>query len=160
MFRNFQTYVDVNGVQFETVTDQVWHVPRKSLRQKLLGIFKPYYEHRVPSISIQLGIRITNNTHKPLRFNFYSFFFSVPELIGRDGQVPLGGYSMRPEGISNSDLPLIGTGETTSFLLNAVIFWHWGNQFGLSIASNDRSSFWFLQPLELGVYQLRFNYSN
>lgn len=153
--------LSVNGVQIETVTERVWHLPRKSLRLKFLNVFKGYYEiykHPAPSIPVQLGIRITNNTQKPLRFNLQHLL--IPEIIGTDGQVPPGGYCIRAGGTSETDLPLIGIGETAIFWLDAVIFWHWGNQFGLRIAAYEPSCFWFLQPLKLGVYQLRFTYSN
>ncbi|WP_141699874.1 hypothetical protein [Nostoc sp. KVJ20] len=69
--------VEVDGIQFETlVPERMLCLPKKNLIQKLLsnlefllpippGYFSPKY-------SVQIGIRITNNTLTPLRGCFKS----------------------------------------------------------------------------------------
>ncbi|MDZ8137155.1 MAG: hypothetical protein RM049_17920 [Nostoc sp. DedQUE04] len=154
--------VEVDGVRFETlVPERILCLPKQNLVQKLLsflefllpmplGYFSPKY-------SVQIGIRITNNTSTPFRFSFYFTFF--PELVNANGPIPLEGGWISLLSSLESDYPLAMPGESLTFFPNIEIFWIWGNQFGISIPSANGGK-WFFQPLKLGNYQFRFIYNN
>lgn len=135
-----------NDLHFEIITDQIWRVPRKNLFVKCLNIFKHYYDHPKPSVPVRIGIKIINNTDKPLRFNFSKFL--IPELTNSSNQVPVEGFCIRLEGGSAKEFPLLGTGETTSFMLDSVIFWDWSDKFGLHVIAND-GFFWFFATTQI-----------
>ncbi|MBW4648360.1 MAG: hypothetical protein KME06_06625 [Kastovskya adunca ATA6-11-RM4] len=154
--------VEVDGIRFETVVpERVLSIPKKNVVQKLLYVLQclspTLPQHPYPSVSVQIGLRITNNTSTPLRFSFY--FTLSPELIGVDGQIPLEGGWFSTTAPIESDFPSIMAGESATFFPDARIFWLWGNQFGLSLATGNGGTVSF-QPLKLGTYQFRFTYNN
>ncbi|MHC0063647.1 hypothetical protein ACWATR_12065 [Nostoc sp. UIC 10890] len=154
--------VEVNGIRFETlVPERMLCLPKKNLIQKLLsnlefllpippGYFSPKY-------SVQIGIRITNNTLTPIRFSFYFTLF--PELVNAHGQIPFEGGWIRASASLESDYPLAMPGESVTYFPEIKFFGTWGNRFGLSVASGD-SGTWFFQPLKSDNYQFRFLYNN
>lgn len=114
------------------------------------GYFSPKY-------SVQIGIRITNNTLTPLRFSFYFTLF--PELVNAHRPIPLGGGWISLSSPLESDYPLAMPGESLTFFPNIEIFWIWGNQFGISIPSGNGGE-WIFHPVKPGNYQFRFLYNN
>ncbi|MDZ8262815.1 hypothetical protein [Nostoc sp. ChiQUE01b] len=154
--------VEVDGVRFETlVPEQMLYLPKKNLVQRLLsnlefllpvppGYFSPKY-------SVQIGIRITNNTSTPLRFSFYFTLF--PELVNTYGQIPLEGGWISLSSPLESDYPFAMPGESLTFFPNIEIFWIWGNQFGISILSGNGGK-WIFHTVKPGNYQFRFIYKN
>lgn len=154
--------IEVNGVRFEILLpERMLSLPKKNLVQKLLRILKSALP--IPSgdfsykQSVQIGIRITNNTSIPVRFSFYFTLF--PELVNAEGQVPLEGGWISPSAPLESDFPLAMPGESLTFFPNVEIFWIWGNRFGLSVAAGNGGE-WIFQPLKPGIYQFRFTYNN
>ncbi|MFS0515739.1 hypothetical protein ACEYW6_13640 [Nostoc sp. UIC 10607] len=133
---------------------------KKNLVQKLLSILEfllpitPGYFS--PKYSVNLGIRITNNTSNPLRFSFYFTLF--PELVNAYGRIPFEGGWISLLSSLESDYLLAIPGKSLTFFPDIEIFWIWGNRFGLSITSGD-SGTWFFQPLKPGNYQFRFIYN-
>ncbi|WP_322732451.1 hypothetical protein [Nostoc sp. ChiQUE01b] len=154
--------VEVDGVRFETlVPERMLCLPKKNLVQRLLsnlefllpvppGYFSPKY-------SVQIGIRIINNTSTPLRFSFY--FTILPELVNAYGPIPLEGGWIRASASLESDYPLAMPGESVTYFPEIKFFGTWGNRFGLSITSGD-SGTWFFQSLKPGNYQFRFIYNS
>lgn len=159
---NETNFSEVNGVRFETIVPKrVLTLPKKDLIQKLSELGKYLSTpplHPSPGYPVSIGIRITNNSDRPLYFSFNLALF--PELIRAEtGEVvELSGGWISLAGALESDLPLTMPGESTSFVLDAKICWLCGINYGLStIISGGQFVF---QPLDLGWYQLRFIYEN
>jgi hypothetical protein len=152
--------VEVDGISFETVVPTRGLVlPQLTLVQKILHILlSPISsEFRFSSDSVQIGIRMTNNTDTPVQFSFHYTLF--PEMIGVDGQVPVGGGWIRLEGPRESDLRLAMPGESVTFFPEAKIFWVKHDHLGISIATGNGGSYVFA-PFKLGTYKFRFKYQN
>jgi hypothetical protein len=152
--------VEVDGVSFETVVPTGGLVvPKLTLVQKLLHILlSPIsIEFWFPIDSVQIGIRITNNTDTPVQFSFYYTLF--PEMVGVDGQVPVGGGWIRVEEPQESDFRLAMPGKSITFFPEAKIFWVKHDQLGISMATGNGGSYVFA-PFKLGTYKFRFKYQN
>ncbi len=152
--------VEVDGIRFETIVpEQMLNIPKKNLMLKLLHFLKMLLlpEPYPLRASVQLGIRITNNTYKPVRFNF--FLALIPELMRANGQIPFEGGWIRPAPPLESYFPSINPGESITFFPAAEFFSIWGNQFGLSIATGISGRLIF-QNLKLEAYKFRFIYNN
>ncbi|MEH2156354.1 hypothetical protein [Nostoc sp.] len=154
--------IEVDGVRFETlVPERMLCLPKKNLLQKILSILEfllpipPGYFS--PKYSVQLGIRITNNTSTPLRFSFYFTLF--PELVNAHGRIPFEGGWISPLSSLESDYLLTIPGESLTFFPDIEIFGIWGNRLGISIPTGNGGT-WFFQPLKPGNYQFRFIYNN
>jgi hypothetical protein len=136
--------VEVDGIRFETL------MPERTLNVPLT---QPN-----ASISVQIGICITNQTAIPIRFNLFATL--IPRLMGADGQAIHGGRSrlgtIRP---LESDFPLAMPGECVTFFPYAKLLRHKDNQFTLSIAAGD-GSIWTFEALKPNTYQIQLTYNN
>ncbi len=136
--------VEVDGIHFETL------VPERMLNL-------PDKKHRI-EIPVQLGIRITNNTSNPVRFNFFNTL--IPQLIGVDGQAHLRRYFRRgTKRPLESDFPLVMPGENVTFFPYTSLSWKKCDQFTLNIAFGD-GGFWNFEYLKAGIYGIHFMYKN
>ncbi|MEA5601861.1 hypothetical protein [Nostoc sp. UHCC 0252] len=143
--------VEVDNVRFETVAStRVLTIPEAKR-----GVFT----------SVQLGIRITNNTQKPFYFssNVYSMF---PEMIAPDGQVLVTGlHSERINPPIESDYMLVASEKSVTFVCDAFLFWIQNRKkkrdqklnFNIPFPSDDIYAF---RPVYPGLYQFRFKYRN
>ncbi|MBW4648361.1 MAG: hypothetical protein KME06_06630 [Kastovskya adunca ATA6-11-RM4] len=154
--------VEVDGIEFETVLpEQVLSVPKKNVVQKLLYVLQclspTLPQHPSPSVSVQIGLRITNNTSIPYNFRFFQTW--IPELVGAKGQIEFDASWFRPGFLRDSDFLFIMPGESKVFFPDSQIYEIWGNQFSLNMAIDSERTLTF-KPLRLGIYQFRFIYSN
>lgn len=159
---NNKNAVEVDGIRFETIVpEQTLLLPRKNIVRKIISILEsllPIPPRHLPSkCSVQIGIRITNNTSIPQRFSFYFTLF--PELVNTNGPVSLEGGWISLLSPTKSDYSIVMPGDSFTLFPNIEIFWIWGNRFGLSIASGNGGT-WIFQPLKPGNYQFRFIYEN
>jgi len=136
--------VEVDGIRFETfIPEPLLTLPNKSDNS---------YQ------SVQIGIRITNNTLTPFYFSFYGTF--IPDLVMPDGEVKGGGYAndwMR--GPEESDFLLVTPGKSLTFFPDIDLFWSNHSQFSLGVSSGYGGSCSF-DSLKPGIYHLRFLYGN
>lgn len=154
--------VEFNGCSFETlVSEKIITLPRKNIIEKFkyfirrLSPLTPFHEP-APGVSVQFGIAITNQTSKPLHFQFDGYL--IPELFQENERILWGGFSLRPEA-GLWELRLVMPGEKTIFFRDLNLFWSWGNQYALSLRVDGASHFisYFLSP---GKYQVQFFYSH
>ena len=136
--------IEVDGIRFETT------LPKTvlSLPEKKDGV----------ETSVQIGIRIINNSNTDFYFNFYSTL--IPELITPNGQIVEKHYT------SNflktrllSDVLLAVPEKGVTFFPNAKLLWKNDDQFRLKIAAGD-GGYWIFDNLKAGRYLLRLIYSN
>jgi len=136
--------LEVDGIRFETfIPEPLLTLPNPSDNS---------YQ------SVQIGMRITNNTLTPFHFSFYGTF--TPELVMPDGQVKWSDYAtdwMR--GPEESDFLLVTPGKSVTFFPDIGLFWTNHSQFSLGISSGygGYCSFDGLKP---GIYHFRFLYGN
>ncbi|MBW4663795.1 MAG: hypothetical protein KME01_06265 [Chroococcus sp. CMT-3BRIN-NPC107] len=75
-------------------------------------------------VSLQLGIRVTNNTSSHFRFCFYNGFCLLPNILDANKQVIFRGYdcdrSIEP---FTSDLLLVLPGEDLIFYPEVFLYW-------------------------------------
>ena len=141
---NDSNAVEVDGINFETI------VPESVLTV-------PVYQKET-NITVNFGIRVTNNTFIPWRFNFYRAI--TPELVEADGQVVQPVFlrirRLKPK---ETDFPLVMPGESVTFFPDAKLLWSKHDRLRLSIAkgSGGRWNFYVFNP---GTYQFRFTYKN
>jgi len=71
---NENNFIEVDGIRFETVVPKrVLTLPKKNLIQKLSDLGKHLLKpplHPSPGYPVEIGIRITNNSDRPLYFSF------------------------------------------------------------------------------------------
>jgi len=136
--------VEVDGIRFETfIPEPLLILPNKSDNS---------YQ------SVQIGMRITNNTLTPFHFSFCGSFY--PELVMPDGQVKRRGYGndwMRA--LEESDFLLVTPGTSLTFFPDISLFWTNHSQFSLGVSSGYGGSCSFDQ-LKPGIYHFRFQYYN
>ena len=135
--------VEAGGIRFEIlVPDLVWLIPEN----------RPNAE-----TSVQIGIRITNNTSTPLRFTRYNTLY--PEIVRPDGQVLQSGKNGEsPFKVRASDCPLVQSGESVTFFVNGSLSWK-DNQLQLNVFDGFGYS-WQFHPLAPGMNQVRFRYQS
>ncbi|OKH21335.1 hypothetical protein NIES593_16185 [Hydrococcus rivularis NIES-593] len=144
-----QNSIEVNGVLFETLVPQP------------IVTIPPYGEET----SVQFGVRITNLTNTPYRFDLQLFF---PELLNSHQRLILSGINRNTSTlIQDSDIPLIIPRKSVKFLIAVKLIWlHQkflrlrGEMYGGILdfyEIYERGNLYNLHP---GKYQIRFNYEN
>ncbi|MBD2511731.1 hypothetical protein H6G91_31575 [Nostoc muscorum FACHB-395] len=134
--------IEVNDVQFQIeMPEPVLHIPAYLPGAKT---------------SIKLGIRATNNTSTPLRFERLNAL--IPILMEDDGKV------LEPDGDMmrlwvSEGLPYYSAmpGESAFFVLDSKLSRNFFNQLQLAIP-NEAGGFWYFRNLKLGKYKLQFMY--
>ncbi len=139
-----QNVVEKDGVRFEIlVPEREWLIP-----ENRDGVRTP----------IKLGLRITNETNKPLRFTRFDTLY--PEMTGPDGKPlqPSGGRNVTLP-MKESDCPLVKPGDGVTFAIDAHLFWQGGKlRFG---GSDGFGGIWgFADEFKPGRYRLRIGYTN
>ena len=80
---NEKNFIEVNDIRFETlVPKRVLTLSKRNLIQKLSDLGKHLLKPSLPPspvYPVEIGIRITNNSDRPLYFSFYMALF--PEII-------------------------------------------------------------------------------
>ncbi|MBE9096045.1 hypothetical protein [Tychonema sp. LEGE 07203] len=136
--------VEVDGIRFETfIPEQLLTLPHKSDNS---------YQ------SVQIGMRMTNNTPTPFYFSFYGSFY--PELVTPDGEVKRKAYGndwMR--GPEESDFLLVTPGKSLAFFPDISLFWTNHSQFSLGVSSGY-GGYCSFDQLKAGIYHFRFQYYN
>ena len=136
--------VEVDGIRFETfIPESLLTVPKNK---------------RKAGNSVQIGLRITNNTPTPFYFSFYSTY--TPDLVRPDGQVKRGEYNtdwMR--GPEESDFLLVPPEKSTTFFPSITLSWKNPDKFSLLVYSGF-GGWCHFGELKPGIYQLRFRYEN
>ncbi|WP_083625002.1 hypothetical protein [Planktothrix serta] len=135
--------VEVDGIRFESL-----------IPQRVLTIPPNRPDAQIP---VQLGLRITNQSQKPVRFTRYDTLF--PLLLEPNGQrLQLGGGRNWSASPGVSDCPLLQPQESVTFFLDARLFWQdnllrleWADGFG---------GIWFFDDLKPGTYRIALGYSN
>ncbi|MEG4288498.1 hypothetical protein Q5692_04320 [Microcoleus sp. C2C3] len=136
--------VEVDGISFETVIPE----PLLTLPNKSESSYQ----------SVEIGIRIANNTLTPFHFLFCASF--SPELVRPEGQVKWSGYAtdwMRA--IEESDFLLVTPGKSVTFFPGISLFWTNHSQFSLIVSSGNGGAGSF-DELKPGIYHFRFKYYN
>lgn len=146
--------VEIDGIRFETIVlNRVLSIPEKKSKKVLKSPQETFCNE---GISVEIGIRISNNTENPLHFSFYAT--CVPELISADGQIQaMGGGSDGYVFPTESDFPLIMPGKCLTFFPEAIILCLRGNLLRLVFKSGS-GGYWWFDNLTYGIYQFRFRY--
>lgn len=145
---NYST-VEVNGICFETF-----------MPERVLTI--PPMDFRAVHPTIQLGIRITNNTSSRFRFTFNTNL--VPEMVGPDGQFLNTGYVCeRIVWPQESDFILAMPGEAVTLIPKTQFGWvrnpkRKRDRWLRLVIILKGSEFYFFKLLNPGEYRIRFNY--
>lgn len=135
--------VEKDGVHFEVLApDRTWPIPKNQP-----GIQAP----------VNLGLRISNKTNKPLRFSRFDTLWV--EMVRPDGKsLRRGGGRDGTFGKVEADCPLVKPGESVTFIIDAALFWQ-GNELRLS-GSDGFGGLWLLHDLKPGPYKVRVRYQN
>jgi RNA polymerase sigma factor (sigma-70 family) len=135
--------VEKDGARFEIlVPEHAWSLPEKPGGKT----------------SIKLRLRISNRTDKPLRFSRFDTLF--PEAVGPNGNaLTRSGGRDHTRPMMESDCPLVQPGDSTTFDIDAHLFWQAGKlRFG---GSDGFGGIWgFADEFKLGQYRLRIWYHN
>ncbi|WP_293125103.1 hypothetical protein [Microcoleus sp. bin38.metabat.b11b12b14.051] len=136
--------VEVDGIRFETfIPEPLLTVPNKSDNS---------YQ------SVQIGMRITNNTLTSFYFSFYGSF--APSLVIPDGQILRGGYiSDWMRGPEESDFLLVTPGQSVTFFPDIDLCWRKWDQLSLGVSDGSGGA-WSFNELKPGIYHFRFRYEN
>lgn len=155
-------FTEVDGIRFETlVPKRVLVLPKRDLIEKMSYIKRHLFTssgHPSPGYPVQIGIRITNNSDRPLNFKFHLELF--PEFFKEKNGEPIefeGGWFHLDMPLE-SHFRLTMPGESTSFFLDAKICWLCGKNYGISIGLYG--SVFVFEPLRPGRYHLRLIYDN
>jgi RNA polymerase sigma factor (sigma-70 family) len=136
--------VEKDGVAFELVVpERTWVIPDNKPGQKT---------------HIKLGLRITNKTDKPQRFNGYDALF--PEMTGRGGKALRreGGEVLRSRPPREADFPLVLPGQSVTFDLDAALVWEQGSP--RFVVSGRHGGRWYFDGLHADRYLVRIHYEN
>ncbi|MBW4557949.1 MAG: hypothetical protein KME59_18845 [Trichormus sp. ATA11-4-KO1] len=137
--------VEVDGIYFETVVpEQIWNISLSQLSDT--------------SSSVQIQLRITNNTSISQRF--CSFTTLIPALMGADGCIlgqNLGGGSHGWVGARESDYLLVEPGKSVTFFVSAYVERQRNGLLNL-IVDGTGYGYWLFNGLELGTYLVRLTY--
>jgi hypothetical protein len=138
---NDSNYVEVDGISVETlVPEQIVYFPK-------------YGEET----SLKLGVRITNKTSTPYRFDLPNFY---PIILNPDREPMAISLNLnRTREVEDSDIPLIMPRESLDFLMDVKLSWYVENYPMLSgsYSYNCTWIFWISKP---GKYQIGFKYRN
>lgn len=137
--------VEVDGICFETV------VAESTVQVSGAEPDSPIY--------VEFGMKITNNTLDPVRFNLFNSL--IPQLIRSDGYQVRSALFYRMEiKPKESHFPLVMPATSSSFLPFSIQFtWEKDNQLYLGIHAIDGGS-WSFGNLNLGKYYIQFAYRN
>ncbi|WP_377473714.1 MAG: hypothetical protein P2A85_15875 [Microcoleus anatoxicus] len=134
--------VEVDGIRFETfIPEPLLTLPNKNDNS---------YQ------SVQIGMRITNNTPTPFYFSIYGSFY--PYLVMPDGEVKRGAYGNDwIRGPEEFDFPLVTPGKSLTFFPDTHLFWTNHRQFSLGV-SDGGGGYCAFEQLKPGIYHFRFQY--
>ena len=137
--------VEVDDIRFETfIPEPLLTVPNQ--RRNTIN-------------SVQIGMRIINNTPTPFYFSFYGTF--TPDLVTPDGEVQRGDFSISDwmRGPEESDFLLVKPGKSLTFFPGLHLSWRKPDKFSLLVHSGYGGLCHF-DSLKPGIYHLRFRYEN
>lgn len=138
---NNSSGIEVDGIYFETlVSERKYNLP-------IFGEETP----------IKFGARITNNSSTPYRFELPQF---VPEILNPHGKPMERSFGRNATRfVEESDIPLIMSGESLEYWMDAKFKWYSKNCIQLtgSALYGGILSFYNLKPTK---YQIRMKYVN
>jgi hypothetical protein len=138
---NNKNAVEVDGIRFETI------VPERSYRL-------PKYGEETP---IQFGVRITNQTSTPYRFDLPQFF---PEILNSHGKPLHMSFAQNAtRKVEETDILLIMPGESFEFLKDAKFSWYNRDCIVLK-GFAFYGGIWSFYNFKPGKYQIRLTYEN
>ncbi|TAE59768.1 MAG: hypothetical protein EAZ76_05685 [Nostocales cyanobacterium] len=140
---NNKNAVEVDDIRFETI------VPEGSYRLPKYGDGE--------ETPIQFGVRITNQTSTPYRFELPLF---VPEILNPHGNPLHMNFARNATwAVNELDIPLIMPGESFKYLMDAKFIWYSKNCIELTgyILYGGVFNFYNFKP---GKYQIHFKYKN
>ncbi|MUG93752.1 hypothetical protein F7734_15535 [Scytonema sp. UIC 10036] len=138
---NSSNAIEVDGIRFETL------VPEQT-------VYLPKYGEETP---IQFGVRITNQTSTPYRFDLPHV---LPEMLDPQGhtmQMDLNKNATRE--VEEFDIPLIIPGKSLDFLMNAKFSWYNKNCLRL-LGNASYGGIWIFWNFKPSKYQVRFTYES
>jgi hypothetical protein len=133
--------VEVDGIRFETV------VPERSYRL-------PKYGEETP---MKFGVRITNKTLIPYRFDLPKFFPEILNPHGKPLQMSFAQNATRK--VEETDIPLIMPGESFEFLKDAKFSWYSRDCIVLK-GFAFYGGIWSFYNFKPTKYQIRLAYKN
>lgn len=138
---NNPNVIEVDGIWFETL------MPEEV-------VYLPNFGEETP---VQFGVRITNHTSNPYRFDLPFFWPEILNSYGESIQI-YSGKNASTE-VEETDIPLIMPRDSLDFLINAKFSWYSRNCIRLSGNAIYGAiwTFWNIQP---GQYQIRLIYEN
>lgn len=139
-----QSKVTSGGAEFEMLLpDRAWVIPEKKPGAKTV---------------LKLELRIKNISDKPLRFS--RFDTTYPQLAEGGGKLlrSSGGRDVTLPA-KESDFPLVEPGETTTFAIDAQLFWQ-DDKLRLGGSDGFGGIWGFSDGLAAGAYQFRIHYQN
>jgi len=141
---NDNNAVEVDGIRFEILMpERVLKIPDKQL------------DTETP---VKIGIRITNNTEKPVRFPTFDPFMVIGlGIVGSDGKyLKIGGGRNLLLNSPQIACPLAAPKESLIFFLDAKLFWQ-NNQLVFG-GSDGLGGAWGFVNIQPGIYQAQFGY--
>jgi hypothetical protein len=139
MGKKDKTIKKVNGILFETL-----------MPVRVIQIPQPGGQ-----LPVQIGVRITNQSSTPYRFNLPGFF---PKLLSSTGQFVCRDYASNARWrVQESDIPLLQSGEGVTFLTNANLKWRTNECLCLWGYANY-GGVWRFDNLAAGEYRIQFEY--
>lgn len=135
--------VEVDGIRFETL------VPQPIIS---VSLTQPDFE-----ISVQIGMKITNNTLTPVRLT--SFESLIPFLVGADGLISSQSYGSSHGWVlpKESDFQLVTPGKSLALFPKINLVRQVDGLLKLTVFGGGRSS-WKFNDLKIGRYQVGLTY--
>jgi hypothetical protein len=135
--------VEVDGIRFETlVPQQLLTIPQKQ-----------------PDAitSVQFGLRVTNGSLIPYRFNFHGL---KPEIQNMNGLSLYRVYNTNATfGLDESHFLLAMPGETLTYFVDGQLRWSVDSHQIVMQGRDSIGGYWSFQTLNPGKYRLRFTYT-
>jgi hypothetical protein len=138
---NNNNAVEVNDILFETL------MPVRTIQ-----VPRPEEE-----TSVQIGVRITNQSLTPYRFDLPSF---IPQFFDRDGHEIRSGINSNARRVTEEeDIPLINPSEQITFWKTISLYWRAKNCFGFK-GKFGYGGVWSTAEFNTGTYQFQFRYGS
>jgi hypothetical protein len=133
--------IEVDGICFETLLpERIYRLPK--------------YEEETP---IQFGVRITNNSSTPYRFELPRFEPEILNPHGKPIQIDFARNATRRA--EEYDIPLISPGESLDYFMDGKFSWYSGDCIRLS-GYGFYGGIWSFYNFKSSKYQIRFTYEN
>ncbi len=133
--------VEINGILFETL------MPTRTIQVPQPG----------KTVFMKFGVRITNLTSTPYRFELPQFLPEILDLKGQKMKTSIGSNARR--WTENEDIPLLLPDNTAEFWMNVELYYRRKSSFDFR-GVIYYGSIWTASNFVPGAYQLQFIYEN